>query len=112
MTGSNWMGLGNGTHALDGFEYDSSQQHQWVNTGMGTGTEHYSDILFFNVQTAASYSRVIMKYNDSKKTYSYTTGITVTPASIQDRLFRSATISGVKFTWSKGADWSRGNMHF
>jgi hypothetical protein len=98
-----WGGLGNGTHSLDGTESIGAEYHYWTyNYGDSNGMK-------LGVHTTSAVSEVRIDYAGDSRRYSYTAGFNPTP-SIADRLFRSATFGGVTFTWSKGADWDRGNM--
>lgn len=117
MTGSNWNGLGNGVHSLDGREIASSQTHAWyshpddnpdrlklkasLSTTTGTTTTTYY------------YSQWQMYYGAYYSYYYYTSLSTVTTGgapSIGNRLFTSCTLNGVTFAWAKGSAWSRGGM--
>lgn len=114
MTGSNWCGMGNGSHDLDGTETlnpvggsTGTSDHIW---SYGGSPLRMINMLYFSggsVYFSSLYWR--LTYGGSYKT-SLSCPSTATQASVRGFCFNSTTISGVTFTWSQGTDWSRGGM--
>ena len=125
MVGSNWNGLGNGVHNLDGVENGPNIvtftdgvitfSHTWAYPTTGTQIDHLS---FFKAAgssygSISGYSRALMFYNSATIFTYYNFSPTTVGSGIGQSapcLNKSVTDSGVTFTWAKGADWSPGNM--
>jgi hypothetical protein len=135
MTGSNWNGLGDGTHYLaatterlvtDGSSLESI--HAWIHDPNLMG-----DLLFMgdNKGTAAwtgnsTFGPRYIGAGNSGWQFGYNTGTNNYTASTNNRTTMTMTapnigptgnsfffcqINGVDFMWSQGIDWSRGGMN-
>ncbi len=118
MDGENWNGLGNGTHDLDGSENLDAitgstgyGQHRWRLGDWGDDSLRLRNYIYLaSGAFAFSILAWYFFYNGSSASASTWSAYSQTTPSIRDFCFTSTTINGVTFTWSKGTDWSRGEM--
>ena len=122
--GDTWNGLGNGTHHLDMFETLTDKVHACVFSNTANddylvlvdniaqsynldvaGTKR-SGLSIFASSTRMGWKIVKGYWESSNIVHNTVTG----SPSIQNSAFSTANNGAVNFTWSKGADWSRGNM--
>lgn len=122
-----WRGLHNGVHALNGSEGISSTKHSWKFGDRYSGiklygylpattkTKQYVSVCYYTADPDSTHSyneRYSDKYS-TKTYYASTTDIASVPsiAYAGRKVFDwSVRLNGVTFTFSKGYDWSRGNM--
>ena len=115
-SGKTWCGLNNGTHSLDGTETVSQGGHRWLYQNgteqlkleatwlLTTSSAAYSNQQWY-LQYGGNHAGTLTVYSPANAPYaSIGYNGQYTPNGW------TATINGVTFTWSKGTDWSRGNM--